>query len=347
MTVAIIGPGTIGAAHAAAWREVGAEVSYLVSRRADASLQDAPDARTVTDLEVVLGDPSVDIVTICTPTPTHREFAVASLRAGKNVLLEKPMALAVDDAEAIVKAARESAGVLMVGHVVRFFDAYVRVRELVEAGAVGHPFHVRAERMIAPPDTPWWFDEEQSGGVAVDLGIHDLDQANLLLGQPIGVRAAATHPLGPVETTVRYDDGALAQVMSHARMPAATSFATALHVTGNAGVITTRFIGGERSVEEFTVRGGADVGEAADTEEGPVRIVGRGTMTGRIVPVGSNSAHPVPTNPYARQAAHFLECVASGTPSTIAPVEDAIVALRTALAARDSLRAGGAWMPVS
>ena len=55
MTVAIIGPGTIGAAHAAAWREVGVEVSHLVSRRADATLQDAPDARTVTHLDVVLG----------------------------------------------------------------------------------------------------------------------------------------------------------------------------------------------------------------------------------------------------------------------------------------------------
>ena len=92
MTVAIIGPGTIGGAHAEAWRAVGAEVSHLVSRRADAALLDAPNARTVTDLDVVLGDPSVDIVTICTPTPTHREFAVASLRAGKNVLLEKPIA---------------------------------------------------------------------------------------------------------------------------------------------------------------------------------------------------------------------------------------------------------------
>ncbi|MGN6204852.1 Gfo/Idh/MocA family protein [Humibacter sp.] len=320
MTVAIIGPGTIGAAHAAAWREVGVEVSHLVSRRADATLQDAPNARAVADLDVVLGDPSVDIVTICTPTPTHREFAVASLRAGKNVLLEKPMALSMDDAEAIAKEAGSSGGVLMVGHVVRFFDAYLRVRELVEAGAVGHPFHVRAERMIAPPDTPWWFDEERSGGVAVDLGIHDLDQANLLLGHPIGVRSAATHPLGPVETTVRYDDGGLAQGMSHARMPATTSFATALQVTGDAGVVATRFIGGERPVEEFTVRGAVDAGDAEPAE---------------------------PTNPYARQAAHFLECVASGTPSAIAPVDDAILALSTALAARDSLRAGGAWMPVS
>jgi predicted dehydrogenase len=125
-------------------------------------------------------------------------------------------------------------------------------------------------------------------------------------------------------------------------MPAATSFATALQVTGDGGVIATRFIGGERPIEEFTVRG---VGDAAPTgtpgmeraAENEARPGRQGTMNGRIEPA----------NPYARQAAHFLECVASGTPSMIAPVDDAIVALRTALAARDSLRAGGAWMPVS
>jgi predicted dehydrogenase len=327
MTVAIIGPGMIGASHAAAWREVGAEVSYLVSRHPDATLKDAPNARTVTDLEVALMDPDVDIVTVCTPTPTHRTFAEAALRAGKHVLLEKPMALTVPDAQAIAREAEVSGRVLMVGHVVRFFDAYVRVRRVVQDGGIGRPVHVRAERMIAPPATPWWFDEEQSGGPAVDLGIHDLDQANLLLGRLVGVRSASLDPLGPVETTVRYEDGGLAQVLSHARMPAPVSFATSLQVTGDAGIVATRFVGGEHPVDEFTFRGEEGVAEGG--------------------PGGAAAASdPGYSTPYAAQAAHFLECVASGRASTIAPVADAVLALRTALAARDSLRAGGAWMPV-
>jgi predicted dehydrogenase len=340
MTVAIIGPGTIGAAHAAAWRRVGADVSYLVSRRPDAALADAPHARTVTDLAEALNDPDVDIVTICTPTPTHRAMAEASLRAGKHVLLEKPIALDVDDAQAIADAAQASGRVLMVAHVVRFFPAYERARALVAAGAVGRALHVRAERMIAAPSTSWWYDEERSGGVAVDLGIHDLDQANAMLGHPIGVRSVAMDALGPVETTVRYDDGGIAQVLSHARMPAATSFATALQVTGDTGILAMRFIGGERPVDEFTVRGvggwSMPPDPAAVGGETQARAVDHGAVTGRLEPL----------DPYARQAAHFLECVASGHPSAIAPVSDAVLALRTALAARDSLRAGGAWMPV-
>lgn len=319
MTVAIVGPGTIGAAHARAWRRVGAEVSHLVSRRPDAALADAPHARTVTDLAEALADPGVDIVTICTPTPTHRAYAEASLRAGRNVLLEKPMALRVDDAVAIAAEARACACVLMVAHVVRFFPAYERVRELVAGGVVGRVLHVRAERMIAAPDTPWWYDDEQSGGVVVDLGIHDLDQANLMLGRPIDVRAVATDALGPVETTVRYEAG-LAQVLSHARMPVATSFATALQVVGDAGVVSTRHLGGEHPMDEFAVRGA------------------------EIPPPGRPAEL---SDPYERQAAHFLQCVASGRPSAIAPVDDAVQALRTAIAARDSLRAGGAWMPVA
>ncbi|QDZ15394.1 Gfo/Idh/MocA family protein [Humibacter ginsenosidimutans] len=324
MTVAIVGPGYIGAAHAAAWRATGIEVSHLISRRADAALADAPNARTVTDLAVALADPAVDIVTICTPTPTHRGFASAALRAGKHVLLEKPMALSVADAEAIAREAEASGLVLMVAHVVRFFPAYARVRAEVDGGAVGHPLHVRAERMIAPPQTPWWYDENLSGGVVVDVGIHDLDQANLLLGEPVEVRATAPDALGPVETTVRYADGGLAQVLSHARMPQSVPFATALQVTGDAGMVATRHIGGERVVNEFAVRGDG------------------GSATGARV---SDETHG-DAEPYALQAAHFLECVASGTPSRVAPAGDAVLAVRTALAARDSLRGGGDWVRV-
>lgn len=301
MTIALVGPGMIGAAHAAAWRTVGGEVSYLVSRRAGAVLADAPNARIVTDLATALADPAVDIVTICTPTPTHRELAVASLRAGKHVLLEKPMALTVADAEAIAGEADAVGRVLMVAHVVRFSDAYARVRRRVAAGEVGHPLHVRAERMIAPPATPWWYDENVSGGVVVDVGIHDLDQANLLLGEPVTVRASASDALGPIETTVRYAGGGLAQVLSHARMPDAKPFASSLRVLGDAGLVSIS------STEPIT---------AADAE----------------------------LNPYARQAAHFLECVASGRPSDLAPTADAVLAVRTALAARDSLLAGGDWV---
>ncbi|WP_022901359.1 Gfo/Idh/MocA family protein [Humibacter albus] len=316
MTVAIVGPGSIGAAHAAAWRQVGADVAYLVARQSDAALADAPAARTVTRLDEALADPTLDIVTICTPTPTHRELAVASLRAGKHVLLEKPMALSVADAESIAREADTCGRVLMVAHVVRFFDAYARVREAVAAGEVGRVLHVRAERMIAPPTTPWWHDEDLSGGVAVDVGIHDLDQANLLLGTPVAVRSYAADALGPVETTVRYAGGGTAQVLSHARMPASRPFATSLQVTGDAGMLRIR-----------------------DDEEA--------SAVPQLAGAGSAEGAGAARNPYATQAAHFLECVASGTPSAIAPTSDAVLALRTALAARDSVRAGGAWVELA
>ncbi|NNC12447.1 Gfo/Idh/MocA family oxidoreductase [Planctomonas sp. JC2975] len=316
MTVAIIGPGMIGAAHAGAWRATGTEVSYLVSRRADAALDAAPNARTVTDVAFALDDPDVHIVSICTPTPTHRELAVAALRAGKHVLLEKPMALTVEDAEAIATVAEGSGLILMVAHVVRFFPEYERMRLRVDGGEVGHPLHVRAERMIAQPPTPWWYDEDQSGGLVVDVGIHDLDQANVLLGAPVTVRATASDPLGPVETTVRYAGGGLAQVLSHARMPESLPFATSLQVIGDGGLVAIR---------------------SADPLETDVPETASASHAG---------ADAVEANPYARQAAHFMECVASGRPSTVAPVGDAVLALRTALAARDSLRAGGGWVSV-
>jgi predicted dehydrogenase len=254
-------------------------------------------------------------------------------------------------AQAIAREAEASGLVLMVAHVVRFFPAYERVRSEVERGAVGHPLHVRAERMIAPPSTPWWYDENLSGGVVFDLGIHDLDQANLLLGDPLAVRAAGQDALGLVEATVRYAGGGLAQVLSHARMPQSVPFATSLQVVGDDGAVFTRHLGGERAVDEFTVRGSAAAGPAA-----PDALAG---TAGQAAPAASaasaasatdpESAAPAgeQPDPYARQAAHFLECVASGRASRVAPTEAAVLAVRTAHAARESLRSGGEWVAVS
>lgn len=220
--IAIIGQGYMGQTHAAAYTAAGrgADIRYVYTPRPAPPFQAAPDAELVTDLGVILDDPSVSVVSVCTPTTTHREIAVPLLKAGKNVLLEKPIALSLEDALAIKEAADASPGVLMVAQVVRFFEGHRVLRSDVASGRLGRILSARARRLINRPDwAKWWHDESKSGGAIVDPAVHDFDQMNLYLGRPVAVTSTAVTSYGPFETTIEYADGGIGQVLSHADLP--------------------------------------------------------------------------------------------------------------------------------
>ncbi|GGE94640.1 Gfo/Idh/MocA family protein [Mycetocola zhadangensis] len=317
-SIAIVGAGYMGRTHAAAWTELDCEIVYVCSP-SGATLTEAPGAQGVTDITTVLADPAVDIVSICTPTPTHRDLAVRALAAGKHVLLEKPIALSIGDALAISAAALASERTLMVAHVVRFFEGYRRARDDVDAGALGTVLSARARRLITKPDTAWWYDESQSGGVAVDVGIHDFDQLNLFLGTPIAVTSRSNDELGPIETTVDYASGAIGQVLTFADLPVGAPFTTSLELIGTAGLLDYDF--------------SADAPTANETNSG-VNSYRLATAT------GSRSETLSALDHYTRQAAYFLECVRDGTDPAYCPTASAVLALEVALAARQSLVTG-------
>jgi predicted dehydrogenase len=300
--IGIIGQGRMGREHARAWSELGVDIRYVCAPGVERPRQYAASARFVSDLGVVLADPQVDIVSVCTPTPTHPDIAIRALRAGKNVLLEKPIALTVEQALAIAEAAEGSGAALMVAHVVRFFAGYRAMRREADAGRFGRILSVRARRISAPGEqAPWMRDESQSGGILVDFGIHDFDQVNLYLGTPVAVTSVRAAASGPIETTVEYADGGIGQVLSHLSMPAGTPFTTSIELIGTRGLADYHFSDASFSATSLT--------QIADE------------------------------NPYARQAEYFLHCVDAGTSPTLCPVDAAVWALRVALAARASLAA--------
>ena len=138
VTVAILGGGFMGAAHAANYKALGdrVRVKTVASRTPDRAkrVAEVVGAEVTGDLDAAILDPAVDAVDICLPTPLHREYAERSLAAGKNVFLEKPIALTIEDADAIVAAASGSGTVFMVGMVLRFWPEYVELQRLVAAG---------------------------------------------------------------------------------------------------------------------------------------------------------------------------------------------------------------------
>ncbi len=220
--VAVIGYSFMGKAHSNAWRNVGAfypEVptarqQVLVGRDAAAVKEAASRygwAEAATDWRDVVTREDIDVVDICTPGNSHHEIALAALEAGKHVLVEKPLANSVVEAERMVTAAdaARAGGVRsMVGFNYRRVPALVLARQLIREGRIGTVRQVRASYLqdwLADASAPmtWRLRKDEAGsGVLGDLGSHVVDQIHALVGEPI------TAARGRLHTFVTERDGA-------------------------------------------------------------------------------------------------------------------------------------------
>ena len=208
--VGLIGLGAIGRLHFDCWlKSPHAHVAAIASRdprkRAgewggqEFNLGDQASEKvdlsgiaTYETAEQLFADPNVQIVDICTPTPQHAPLAIAALRAGKHVVLEKPMALTSRECEELEQAVRESGRQLMVGHCLRFWPHYVKAHEILQSGEYGRPLYARLERSGGLPRWSaggWLTNTAQSGGV-LDMHIHDIDVALWWFGRPAKVRTS-------------------------------------------------------------------------------------------------------------------------------------------------------------
>ncbi|WP_219948487.1 Gfo/Idh/MocA family protein [Salinibacterium sp. M195] len=318
-TIAIVGQGYMARTHAESWSKLGhgENIKYICTPRPGNPLEHAPAAVFVTDFDAVLNDPQVDMISVCSPTDTHRDLAIRALRAGKNVLLEKPVALNIRDALAIREAERESGAVLMIAQVIRFFRGYQMLRDEVRDGVLGSVLSVRGARLSNRPDwAQWWHDETRSGGVVVDFSIHDYDQLNLFLGEPISVSAVSVNSLGPIETTVEYRGGGIGQVLSFADTASEVPFTSSIGAIGTGGIAEYNF-----------------AAAAATAGAG----VNRYTRSG----AGGSFEHDiVDDDPYMSQVKYFLECATAGSRPGLTTTESAIRALEVSLAARQSIATG-------
>ena len=173
--------------------------------------------------EDLLADADVDLVDICSPTGQHEGMTVAALKAGKHVLVEKPIALETAAADRMVAAATATGKLLMVGQVLPFFPEFAFLADAVKSGRYGPFLGGQFKRVISRPD---WSaaigDVAQTGGPAIDLHIHDTHFIRLICGVPRQVIAtgriegdAVTHLnalylYGPGGPTVACASGALA-----------------------------------------------------------------------------------------------------------------------------------------
>ena len=149
--------------------------------------KDAPLPRVYGDLETLLATEKIDVADICTPTYLHAEMAIKCLEKGVHVLCEKPMTLTAREAETVLAAAEKSGKKFMAAHVVRFMSPYVYLRKTIESGKYGKLQRLDMKRLSSIPTWSWedWMRcEEKSGGVGLDLSVHDLDFVFSVLGEP-------------------------------------------------------------------------------------------------------------------------------------------------------------------
>lgn len=334
--VGIVGFGFMGRTHAGAYRwaaeqaglpvEIttiadGRGVEAFVSSGGNIGNGDLPieagDVRIVTDAEALFGSNDVDLVSICTPTDTHIDLAIAALAAGRHVLVEKPVATSTAAIERLKEAAttaKKDHGLICTPAMcMRFWPAWAWLKRAVGSGTFGSVHSASFSRLgAAPAWSGFYGDETRSGGAILDLHVHDVDFLVHCFGAPRAV-------------TSRGDSSHVSTLYDFANGPG--------HVLARGGWLrspsfpfTMRYVVEfERAVADF------DLGR-----EQPLLLHDAEGSHAVEVPTGSG---------YDHQAAAVIRAVLEGGDAPV-DLADALTSLRVIEAERASARTG-ASVPVA
>ena len=151
-------------------------------------IEDLSHLRKYNQIEDLLTDPDVDMVDICLPVQLHKSVSISALKAGKHVLVEKPISIRLDDATGMVEIGKASGRHFMVAHVLPFFAEFAYAKNAVESGDYGELLGAHFKRVTSKSKKTQDLEElERSGGPGIDLHIHDTHFIQLLCGMPDAV----------------------------------------------------------------------------------------------------------------------------------------------------------------
>ncbi len=323
LRLAFVGCGAIAGWHLAALRAAAprTDVTAVVDvdpDRVDAMAKET-GAEAFASLDEALTAGSFDAVLIMVPHHLHEELAVAALRTGRHVLLEKPMAPTLDACARILAVARQSAGVFLVAENAQYWPEVVLAEALIDNGTVGQVITARAWHCAAPMDEfhgdgSWRFSlADAGGGVAIDAGSHWLRPLRMWLGEVVEVVAVTGHPYAAMEgesmcrALCRFDGGVVASfdaVLSPGPVAAVPLF----QITGSTGEIVIDAVGRVKLYDGSDARG---------------TVVGHGSYL----------------QSYEAQMAQFEAVVLDGATAP-AGAEDSLGELRAALAMYRSAQTG-------
>lgn len=205
------------------------QVRYVVdSRLSPGAFLTDDTVRVEVDIQAVLDDPSVEAIHLATPPFVREEIVLPVLRAGKSVLCEKPLALSLEAADAMIEAAEQTGTTLRTNYVLRHHPAFDLVERLARSDLLGQ---VRTISLLnfaqaLPPDH-WMWDESRSGGILVEHGVHFFDAYGRLVSRPEAIEASVPKPHA-IDATVRYSDGAIGRYYHEFAFPSVVERTTGI-----------------------------------------------------------------------------------------------------------------------
>ena len=255
----------------------------------------------------------VDAVDIITPNDCHAEYALAAINAGKHTFIEKPLDVSCAAAKPVLDAASKSNVTVQVGHVLRHFSMYRKAHDMVKSGSVGTPAAIRMTRGGGMPggEGGWFADHKHSGGIFIDLAIHDFDWLLWTVGRvkevyakSVGAKVGSGPDYGLA--TLTFENGCIAHVESTWMDPQESR--TAFEICGPKGLL------------DYDSRNTPTLRTGSKLEQN----------------------HLPGDDPFFLQLNEFVACARAGIPAKIS-VQEAYNALELAEACRDSAKSG---MPV-
>ncbi len=329
LNVAVAGLGFMGATHARAWDKIpNARLAAVISsdpRKLAGDLSnvggnldrpadpiDLSNVAKFATLEEALADPAIDALDICLPTDRHAPAAIAALKAGKHVLVEKPMALTTAECRQMIEAAKAHRRTLMGGQVLRFVPAWETLRALLSnAGPVRSAFFRR--RCAAPAWSAWLSDPRRSGGGVFDLLIHDVDFCVSVWGMPdrVAARGYEDLPRGidVISADLFYPDAGPIVVAGGWQHPKSYPFSMEFSVVTDPMTIEWR--SGDDALRLYRANGESESGVLFEAD------------------------------PFERELSYFADCALSGAPPDLCPPGQSAQAVELMLKILESRARGG------
>ena len=273
-----------------------------------------------TRAEDLIADPSVEAVVIVTPTRTHKDLVLLCARAGKPAFCEKPAALTLADALAMKAAVEQSRGFLQMGFMRRFDTGYAAARAELSEGRIGRVVLFKSSSRDPAPPPLAYADPRSSGGLILDLGIHDFDLARFFMGEVktvFAIGGALAHPglanVGDIDNavvTLVFESGALGIV--DLSRNGVYGYDVSTELLGDAGALRIGYL-----------------------RETPLLVMTKNTVAHDTVPDFMERFAAA----YIAQLRDFARNVLLGRPAPVS-IDDGIEAMRIALAARQALSSG-------
>lgn len=267
------------------------------------------------DYKKMIADQELDAILICTPTHTHKEITCHCAEQGiKNIFLEKPMALSIEDCNAILDSVKENNAQILIGHVLRFWPTYGSIQQYITnpSSDFGEIISFEGKRLQTFPWSPWFADQQKSGGVILDLSIHDIDYAMWIFNKMTSVSCKAKilnkHGMdvyGESLTTLNFINDKIAECEASWAKPSDFQFYTYAKLVGENN--TLEFDGGKIFNNE-----NLNISNVFKSEDG-----------------------------YVNQIEHFFDVIVGGTPRFLVSGLEGKSAVKACLAAINSAKSNG------